>query len=343
MDPDSKWKLQSFIEELERGNDYAQVGFSIEELEENIDAWNKFFEKKGLSDPATIEVVRDIIGVVGHNIVYRSKDDQFYTRFYLDRHADNPPLLKKQLMQKSEDGQHEYWAGKYIAELASPEQWPDSVRDYTSCNIERYGIGVFEYEDPAKLGLTYFKISNFQIEAAKIALELVDYFEKLYGKPIPGSLVSVPITQSEQPMNSEDTVEQQPHESKSEIDETIERVNTELQQLYNLHCNWWNIRKKLYVSTHFVFTELDIPSDWKDFLSSELVDKALQEHIWKHFVSAANKVFDKEGFVESYSGIDTAVSRFKDFNNTRLLYKVNAEKVTSDEEKFCAAVNWEVF
>ena len=185
MDKLSKWRLESFCKDLEKTDEYGAVAFSPDELEANIDAWNQFFAEKGLSDPTTVKAVEAIINIIGRNIIYRSKDDQFYAHSYLERKADNPPLQKAQLRKKVEGTECELWTGQYIANLTDPEQWPGCIRDYTSCNAIEHGISLLEYGGPAKLGLTYYKLSNFQIEAAKIAIEVIEYFKKLYGQDLP--------------------------------------------------------------------------------------------------------------------------------------------------------------
>ena len=185
MDEYDKWKLQYYCRNLTDESEYKQLEFTPEELEANVDAWNQFFAGKGLSDPSTVKAVKDVISIIGRNIVYRSKDDQFYAPFYLRREAENPPLQKAEIMKKSDSGKAEYWSGDYAAKLSNPEEWPASIRSYTSCNSLKYGPDLFKYDDPAKLGLTYYKLSNFQIEAAKIAIEVIEYFKKLYGQDLP--------------------------------------------------------------------------------------------------------------------------------------------------------------
>lgn len=185
MDKSKKWKLESFYKDLAKDDAFESVGFTPEELEANIDAWNAFFAEKGLSDPTTVKAVQAVIDIIGRSIVYRSKDDQFYTPFYVERKATNPPLVKEKRMSKAMTGDFEYWSGAYTAKLANPDDWPNCVKDYTSCNAAKHGVGVFEHDGPASVGLAYYKLSNFQIEAAKIAMEVVEYFKKLYGQELP--------------------------------------------------------------------------------------------------------------------------------------------------------------
>ena len=341
MSTNNKWRLESFIKDLVKSGEYELTGFTAEELEENINEWNKFFEEKRFTDHDVAEVVDHIIGVIGRNIVFKSRDDQFYAQFYVRREADNPPLLKKQLLKKVENHNAEYWTGKYVAELADPKNYPNCVRDYTSCNAIKYGTGVFDIKDPARLGLTYFKLSNFQIEAAKIAIELVEYFEKLYGVQIPEQ-PTYKLKQNEAEIKN--SAEQQEYNDlPADIASTVERINAELQLLFSSHHKWWEVRKKLYVSNPFASTDLGMPSDWKGLLPSELVDTAIQDYIWKHFLSAVEEVFNKEEFARDWAERVTSTMRFKNFDNKRLLYSIRAKEVTSEDGCFDSAVTWKMY
>lgn len=178
------WEIRLFKEELQKS--FKELRFSDAELRENIDAWNKFFESKGLGDPYKRKIAGEIIRIIQRSVIQGSKDNQFYSKFYPTRSPKNPPISASKIMAKEEhEGRTSEWfSGNYAAELADPNKWPDCVEDYSSCDSYD-NTHLFNYSEPADIGLSYMKMSVFQLAVGKIAIEILDLFKDLYGQDLP--------------------------------------------------------------------------------------------------------------------------------------------------------------
>ena len=181
---ETKW-LQDSVSEL-----VGEPRFSQEDLRKNIEEWNSFFAQKGLDNPKVRRVVDQIVAIIRKSVIQGSKKDRFYSNLYPTVCPDTPPLTTAKIMEEYEYQGHtfERFTGRYAVSLASPKDWPWCIENYATCNLKpekSWSPHLLYYGDPANKGLEYMKMSVFQLAVGKIAIEIIDLFEEIYGKELP--------------------------------------------------------------------------------------------------------------------------------------------------------------
>ena len=186
--PRSDLQLEMCFENLKKHYDNCE--FSLEEMKKNQSEWDEFFIQQGLGNEINKKIAYYIFDIIRTNIIQGSRNDQFYTEHYPISTPDRIPLIEKAIGDPKD-----VWGSllfnKKAAALPAPKAWPHCIVDFSNSksNIKEGSSDAYigytlSYDDPISIGMSYIKMSVFQLAVGNIAIELLNLFKTLYGEEV---------------------------------------------------------------------------------------------------------------------------------------------------------------